>query len=188
MAANSGSIKAEWIRGFQTGATRYTVTDLLKIAGVTNGTTAASKALVTNTDKAVSEVHTPALYLGAGAGTLVGATAAELNYVCDASANVSQLTASGAVPATARSVELNHATVAIAATIADASVHPGLFVVKDTSASGTAAHTCVITTGTWDGTNKTATLNAPNEALVVYFDAAGNGTIVANVGTVSLSA
>jgi hypothetical protein len=98
-----------------------------------------------------------------------------------------ELTASGAVTAGAKSVELNHATVVIAATIADFKDHQGLFVVKDTSASGTAAHTLTLTSGTFDGTNSVATLNAPNECLVVWVDSAGNGTIVENVGTVALS-
>ena len=106
----------------------------------------------------------------------------------EASAEVVQeLTASGAVTAGVESVELNHASTVVAATIADASKHPGIFHLKDTSASGTAAHTCTITTGTWDGTNKVATLNAPKECLIVYFDKSGNGTILENVGSVALS-
>lgn len=98
-----------------------------------------------------------------------------------------ELTASGAVLPGVDSIELNHATVIVAATIADAKSHQGLFVVVDTSASGTAAHTCTTTVGTWDGTNNTATLNAPAECLVVWFDSAGAGTIVENVGSVALS-
>ena len=98
-----------------------------------------------------------------------------------------ELTASGAVVAGTQCVELNHASVIVAATIADAANHTGLFIVKDTSATGTAAHTLTLTSGTFDGTNNTATLNALNEALVVYFDSAGNGTIVENVGSVVLS-
>lgn len=98
-----------------------------------------------------------------------------------------ELTVSGAVTAGVEAVELNDTTTPIAATIADAANHAGLFIVKDTSASGTAAHTLTLTAGTFDGTNNVATLNAPNEALVVYFDSAGNGTIVENVGTVALS-
>ena len=106
----------------------------------------------------------------------------------EASAELMQeLTASGAVTAGVEAVFLNHASNVVAATIDDASKHPGLFVVKDTSSTGTAAHTLTITTGTFDGTNKVATLNAPGEALVVYFDKNGNGTIVANVGSVALS-
>lgn len=121
------------------------------------------------------------------AGVSVDATAAEINNAADVSARVQELTATGAVTAGVQSVELNHASTVIAATIADASNHQGLFIVKDTSASGTAAHTLTLTSGTFDGTNNVATLNAPNEALVVYFDSAGNGTIVENVGAVALS-
>jgi hypothetical protein len=98
-----------------------------------------------------------------------------------------ELTASGAVRAGVKSVELNHATVVVAATIASAVAHQGLFVVVNTSASGTAAHTLTLTAGTFNGTNNVATLNAPLEALAVWFDSAGNGTVIENVGTVALS-
>lgn len=100
---------------------------------------------------------------------------------------VQELTASGAVTPGVVQLELNHATVVIASTIADASAHAGLFIVKDTSASGTAAHTCTLTSGTWDGTNTVATLNAPAEMLIVFFDDDGNGSIVQNTGSVALS-
>lgn len=100
---------------------------------------------------------------------------------------VEELTVTGAVSARVQSVELNHATVIVAATIADAADHQGFLIVKNTSASGTAAHTLTLTSGTFDGTNNVATLNAPNEALAVYIDSAGNGTIIENVGTVALS-
>lgn len=101
-----------------------------------------------------------------------------------ASENSQELTASGAVTAGVQSVELNHASVVIAATMTP---KPGLFIVKDTSATGTAAHTLTLTTGTFDGTNDVATLNLLGEALVVYFDSALNGTIVENIGAVALS-
>lgn len=100
---------------------------------------------------------------------------------------VQELTASGAVTPGVTQLEVNHATVVIAATIADASDHAGLFIVKDTSASGTAAHTVTLTSGTWDGTNTVATLNAPAEMLIVFFDDDGNGSIVSNTGAVGLS-
>lgn len=98
-----------------------------------------------------------------------------------------ELTATAAVTPGVANVELNHATVVVAATIADAADHEGLFVVKNTSASGTAAHTLTLTAGTFDGTNNVATLNAPAELLVVVFDSAGNGTIIQNTGSVALS-
>ncbi len=98
-----------------------------------------------------------------------------------------ELTVSGAVTPGMKSAELNHATVIVAATIADAANHAGLLVVKDTSASGTGAHTLTLTAGTFNGTNNVATLNAPKECLTVWFDSAGAGTILENVGTVALS-
>jgi hypothetical protein len=121
------------------------------------------------------------------AGTTLGATAAEINNAADVSARVQTMTVSGAVTAGVQSLQLNHATVVIAATIADAANHPGLFVVKDLSATGTAAHTLTLTAGTFNGTNNVATFNARDEALIVYFDSVGRGAIVANIGSVALS-
>lgn len=117
----------------------------------------------------------------------INATASEINNVADVSARVQELTATGAVTAGVQSVELNHATVVAAATIANAANHQGLFIVKNTSASGSAAHTLTLTAGTFNGTNNIATLNAPGEALVVYFDSNGDGVILENIGTVGLS-
>jgi hypothetical protein len=97
-----------------------------------------------------------------------------------------ELTASGAVDSGVKHLKLNHATVVVAATMV-ATEHPGLFTVVDTSASGTAAHTVTLTGGTWNGTNTIATLNAPAEALIVFFDENGLGTIVSNIGSVALS-
>ena len=96
-------------------------------------------------------------------------------------------TTSGYVIQGFESVELAHASVAIAAVIADAENHTGLFIVKNTSASGVIEHTLTLASGTFDGTHNVATLNAPKEALCVYFDSAGNGTIIENVGGVVLS-
>lgn len=120
-------------------------------------------------------------------GTAVGASAAEINNVADVSARVQELTTTGNVTVGVQSVELNHVSTAVVATIADSTNHPGFLIVKNTSASGTAAHQLVLTAGTFNGTNNTATLDAPNEALVVYFDSAGNGTIIENIGTVGLA-
>lgn len=120
-------------------------------------------------------------------GVQVNATAAEINNAVDVSARVQELTATAAVTAGVQSLELNHASVAVAATIANAANHPGLFIVKDTSATGTAAHTLTLTAGTFNGTNNVATLNARDECLVVYFDSTGRGTVIVNVGSVALS-
>lgn len=61
-----------------------------------------------------------------------------------------------------------------------------LVIIKNTSASGTQAHTVTLSQGTWDGTNTVVTLNAANECIMCLFDSAGNGTIVENVGSVGL--
>lgn len=104
-----------------------------------------------------------------------------------AQANVQELTVSGAVTPGVNSIELNHISAAIEATIADLAAHPGLLVVKNTSASGSAAHTVTAAKGTWDGTNDVVTLDAGKECIAVWIDSAGNGTILENVGTVGLS-
>ena len=98
-----------------------------------------------------------------------------------------ELTASGVVTAGVNHLALNHSTLAIAATIATAVAHEGIMTIGDTSTGGTAGHTVTIATGTFDGTNYIATLNAPGETLVVSFDSDGAGTIMVNVGAVALS-
>lgn len=97
-----------------------------------------------------------------------------------------QLTATGAVLASTRYLALNHATVVIAATMV-ATDHKGLVIIGDTSASGTAAHTVTLTGGTWNGTATVITLNAPGETIGVFFDDAGVGTVIFNIGAVALS-
>lgn len=104
------------------------------------------------------------------------------------SGGVQELTASGAVTPFIQSIELKHGTTPIAATIENLADHPGFLMIKDTSASGTAAHTVTLTSGAFDASgNKVATLNAPGEALLVYVDSAGKGTIIVNNGSVALS-
>src|SRR5574340_1586271 len=58
-------------------------TDLEKLDGITNGTVAANKAIIPTTDKHIDAlvISDGGLALGAGAGTAVTATAAELNYL-----------------------------------------------------------------------------------------------------------
>lgn len=116
------------------------------------------------------------------------ATVAEIDAIADVSGRVQQLTASGAVTPGVVMVELAHNSTVIAATIADAAAHAGVpFVIENTSASGTAAHTVTLTSGTFDGTNDVATLDAPGERLIVIFNSAGDGIVVQNTGTVGLS-
>lgn len=137
----------------------------------------------TGVDASGNFIHKGNIAFGATPAELT-ATPDELNRVADASANTLELTATGAIPSGTRSVELNHATVVIAATY---TVVPGRLIIKDTSASGTAAHTVTLTGGTFNGTNTIATLNARDEYLEVEFDSAGRGQVVANVGSVALS-
>ena len=118
----------------------------------------------------------------------VTATAAELNNAADVSARTQALTTSGAITAGGQSVSLDHTTVAIAATIANANAHQGMFHVKAITEPGAGQdHTVTLTAGTWNGTNNVATFADINDALTVYFDASGNGTIINNTGTVALS-
>lgn len=84
-------------------------------------------------------------------------------------------------------LELNHATVIAAVTIA-APVVGSYLIIVNTSASGTAAHTVTLTAGDFDGAGgNIATLNAPEEALIVYGLSATRYVIVENVGTVGLT-
>jgi len=95
-----------------------------------------------------------------------------------------ELTVSGAVNAGVECLRLNHGSTIIAATMV-ATAHPGFFAVVDMA--GTQSNTVTLTGGTWDGTNTIATLNAAAEALLVFFDENGRGTIISNVGAVALS-
>jgi hypothetical protein len=96
-----------------------------------------------------------------------------------------ELTASGAVPAGTELIELNHPSVIVAATYTV--VPNSVLYIKNTSASGTAAHRVTLTGGTFNGTNTIATLDARDEFLAVLFDSAGRGQVIANVGAVALS-
>ena len=116
----------------------------------------------------------------------MGALPAEIDLVADISAMLTQLTADGAIPITARYVELDHISVVVAATMAAPPTNCLMFF-KNTSASGTIAHTVTLTGGTFDGSGTIITLDAPGEMIGIYFDSAGDGTEVANVGTVVVS-
>lgn len=96
-----------------------------------------------------------------------------------------ELTETGAITVTSGLVMLNHASTVIAATKAAPAVGDVLWIINS-SASGTAAHTVTLPAGvTWDGTNRVATLDAPNEALLVIAISATRFYIVVNNGTVS---
>ena len=118
----------------------------------------------------------------------VTATAAEINKACDLSAQIQTLTASGAVTAGVQAVFLNHASVTIAATIADLTAHQGLLFIKAGLEPGVGGdHTVTVTTGTLNGENKVATFADANDAILLYVDAEGNGTVLVNTGSVAFS-
>ena len=101
--------------------------------------------------------------------------------------SVQTLTATGAITNTSGLILLNHATVIIAATLAAPTAGDEVYIC-DSSASGTAAHTVTLLAGvTFDGTNNTATLNAPGEALHLIAWSATRWFILENIGAVGLS-
>tara|TARA_B100000519_G_C14153840_1_gene395870 strand:- start:158 stop:658 length:501 start_codon:yes stop_codon:yes gene_type:complete len=116
-------------------------------------------------------------------------TAAELDKAADASVIApAQYTATAAVASTVRRIELAHNSTPILITGPSGVALAGqIMCIVNTSASGTAAHLVTLSAGTFDGTNNRATLNAPGEALVVFFDSAGAGMVVLNTGSVGLS-
>ena len=84
---------------------------------------------------------------------------------------------------------LNNGTEAINAVIDNSLNHVGMFTVKaGLEPADGQNHTLILLRGTFDGTNNRATFEDINDALVIIFDIAGNGTIINNTGTVSLDA
>ena len=86
-----------------------------------------------------------------------------------------------------RHIQLSSTSVVAISAMSGADYARQIVSVKNTSASGTAAHTVTLTGGTWNGSATVVTLNAPDECIVVMFDSAGDGTILVNVGSVALS-
>lgn len=114
-------------------------------------------------------------------GNLTGNTVGEHRH------SVQTLTTSGAITINSGIVLLQHNSTIIAATLDAPTAGDKLYIIN-ASASGTAAHTVTLPSGvTWDGTNNTATLNAPNEALHVVAISATRWFIMENIGSVALS-
>lgn len=141
----------------------------------------------------VFEEVTASQFNGPLAGNVTGNVAGNVtgdlagNNVGQHRHSVQTLTASGAITLNSGTVLLNHATVVIAATLDAPTAGDELYII-DSSASGTAAHTVTLPAGvTWDGTNNTATLNAPGEALHVIAISATRWFILENIGSVGLS-
>ena len=106
----------------------------------------------------------------------------------DPANRVQELTATGVVTRQGKKLLLlNHASTIIAATLQAAQAGDELIIV-DSSASGTAAHTVTCPAGaTFDGTNNTATLNAPGEALHLVAISPTRWFVLNNIGSVGLS-
>lgn len=99
---------------------------------------------------------------------------------------VNTMTVTGTIDLDTTSVVfLNHSSVAIVATIA-APIEGHLLIIYQID-SGTAGHTVVLTAGTFDGTNDTATLNAQDECIVVLGESATRFRELINLGTVAYS-
>lgn len=82
-------------------------------------------------------------------------------------------------------LQLNNATTAISVTID--SPKPGWLLVINQKDAGTAGHTITLTSGTFDGLNDVATLNAQNETLVLLGVSLTRFVIVENIGSVAFS-
>lgn len=82
-------------------------------------------------------------------------------------------------------LQLNNSSASIAVTI-DAP-KPGWLLVINQKDSGTEGHTVTLTSGTFDGTNDVATLNALGETLVLVGVSTTRFVIVENIGSVGLS-
>lgn len=94
-------------------------------------------------------------------------------------------TASGAISADVSFVALNKSDGSLAMTIAAPAA--GRFLVIYQKDSGTSGHTVTLTSGTYNGTNTVATLNAQNECLVLFGVSATRFVILENLGSVGLS-
>lgn len=184
------------------GLIYVTATDgagIYKVTQVYNGTTGAAEVTVAYAGSALAGITSTVAELNildgvtATAAELnimdgVTATAAEISKACDLSAQIQTMTESGAITAGVQAVFLNHATVTIAATIATLAAHQGLLLIKAGLEPGAGGdHTVTVTTGTLNGTNKVATFADVADALLLYVDAEGNGTVLVNTGSVAFS-
>jgi hypothetical protein len=84
-------------------------------------------------------------------------------------------------------ITLTHNTVAILIAVPAPGAAGKTLIIRDNSASGTAAHVVTATGGKFDGTNNTATFNAPGEQLILYSVSATDWIIVLNSGSVGMS-
>ena len=99
-----------------------------------------------------------------------------------------ELTTSGAFSANISQLQLNNSSTAITATWPTAPSAGKIAYIINTSASGSAAHTVKLPAGvTYDGTNNTVTLNAPDEAVSLVATSTTRWRVLSSVGTPTYS-
>ena len=84
-------------------------------------------------------------------------------------------------------IGLAHGSSAIVISVPTPEEAGKFLVIRDNSADGTAAHVVTATGSTFDGTNNTATLNAPGEQLILYSISKTAWVILLNSGSVAMS-
>jgi hypothetical protein len=84
-------------------------------------------------------------------------------------------------------IGLANSTTAILISVPAPGVAGKFLVIRNNSATGTAAHVVTATGSTFDGTNNTATLDAPGEQLMLYSVSATAWIVLLNTGSVGLS-
>lgn len=161
-----------------------TIAETTSAAGVTIDGVLLKDGGAVFADAATIEVDTVNEATSAAGVTIDGALLKD--RTSDLGRRVQELTSSGAITINSGLVLLNHASVAVEATL-DAPAAGDEFFIINNSASGTAAHTVTLSGATWNGTNAVATLDAPGEALHVVAISATRFFILENIGTVGLS-
>lgn len=150
------------------GVTMTSTTLAADVVPAVAGTVEASKVVLLGANKNIDTIAIAdgGLKLGAGAGTAVGATAAELNIAADASAQTETIDASGVVAATKRITKIA-GTGAGAVTLAapDATMIGLVKIIEMTAANG--AITLALTNVQGGSAATTASFDAVNETLVL---------------------
>lgn len=124
--------------------------------GVTAGTVTASKAVVAGANKNLDELHLAKLYLGAGAGTEMTATSAQLNALVGNMAGLAPLIAAGLGASDAYDNATDGAQTLIAANESGdgARVVLGIVIVDEAFADNTEGTQTVFIIGETGSTNK----------------------------------
>ena len=98
-----------------------------------------------------------------------------------------EYTASATNTANTGFIGLNHASTPVVISVPAPGAAGKSLIIRNNSASGTEAHVVTATGSTFDGTNNTATFNAPDEQLILYSVSATEWIIILNSGSVAMS-